>query len=199
MPTLTDGQIAGYAVGAGFPPGEISTAVAVALAESSGRTDATNNNSNGTIDRGVWQINSIHTEATGDMFNPTDNARAAKMIWAAAGNSWQPWSTHNNGAYLAYLGRGSAAAGNPTASAGVAFPPGGLQGSGVGDIPSVSFSGLTALVKKLSTVGFWIRIGAFFLGLFLIGMGMLDIIGSNKTVQGVTKAAVKTGIKAVLV
>lgn len=191
MATLTDEQIAGYAVAAGFPPGEIATAVAIALAESSGRTDATNNNSNGTTDRGVWQINSIHSEATGDMFNPTDNARAAKMIWAAAGNKWQPWSTHNNGLYLRFMVRGNKAAGNPN---GAGAPP-----SSGPPLPSIDFGGMTDLFKKMVTVGFWIRAGAFFLGITLVGMGMLDIMGSNKTVQGVAKTAVKTGIKAALV
>lgn len=198
MANLTDEQIAGYALAAGFPPQEIPKAVAIALAESNGRTDATNNNSNGTIDRGVWQINSIHSEATGDMFNPNDNARAAKMIYAAAGNKWTPWSTNNNGMFLPYMVRGNKAAGNP-AGAG-ALPPsaGGPSGPSLPSLPSLSFSGMTDLFKKLTTAGFWVRIGAFFLGLFLLGMGILDIIGSNKTVQGVTKAAVKTGIKVAM-
>jgi len=198
MPILTDQQIAGLAVGAGFPPDQVATAVAIALAESSGNTEATNSNTNGTIDRGVWQINSIHTEAQGDMFSPPANARAAKMIWAAAGGRWTPWSTYNNGAYTRYMGRASIAAGTPDANFSGGAPAPGGGGGGGAPPPSVSFDGMSGLFKKLGAASFWVRIGAFFLGLTLIGMGMLDVMGSNKTVQGVAKVAVKTGIKAAM-
>ena len=50
---VTPQQIAGYAIAAGFPPDQIATAVAVALAESGGETTATNKNSNGSIDYGL--------------------------------------------------------------------------------------------------------------------------------------------------
>lgn len=110
MPTLSDAQIATVARGAGFTGSNVAVAVAVCLAESGGRTDAQHGNSNGTTDYGLWQINSVHADLlrTGTWSVPADNARMAFSV--GGGTNWQPWSTHNNGAYLAYLGRGRAVA-----------------------------------------------------------------------------------------
>ncbi len=58
-------QIAEIAKGAGFIGEAAVTAVAIVLAESSGRTNAMNYNSNGTYDVGLWQINTVHTSGGG--------------------------------------------------------------------------------------------------------------------------------------
>ncbi|HET7639956.1 MAG TPA: transglycosylase SLT domain-containing protein, partial [Ktedonobacteraceae bacterium] len=97
MATLTDAQIAGLARSAGFPDSEIPRAVAIALAESGGRTDVIGHNTNGTVDVGLWQINSVHGHSTASMQDPVQNAQAAHQIWAAAGNRWTPWVTFNRG------------------------------------------------------------------------------------------------------
>src|SRR5690606_38269312 len=58
---FTPKQIAQIARNAGFTGQSIVYAVAVCLAESGGRPNAINDkNTNGSIDRGLWQINSIH-------------------------------------------------------------------------------------------------------------------------------------------
>lgn len=108
---LTDAQLAAYARQAGFPANQIATAVAVALAESGGRTDATNHNTDGSTDFGLWQINTVHGSLlqTGSWSNPADNARMAYSVWKGSG--WGAWTTHNTGAYLAFLPRGNKAAG----------------------------------------------------------------------------------------
>ena len=62
MARLNEFQIAGYALAAGFPPNEIATATAVALAESGGDTNATNHNTNGSYDYGIWQINTVQVD-----------------------------------------------------------------------------------------------------------------------------------------
>ena len=69
------------------------------MAESSGNPGAVNpNNPNGTIDRGLWQINSIHEHRLkgGNWFDPADSTRMAREIYADAGNSWTPWSTYSH-------------------------------------------------------------------------------------------------------
>jgi cell wall-associated NlpC family hydrolase len=55
-------QLAAFASHAGFKGDALVIAVAIALAESSGVSDAMNYNSNGgTYDTGCWQINTVHT------------------------------------------------------------------------------------------------------------------------------------------
>lgn len=98
---------------AGFPESEFTIGAAIATAES-GRRPGINNagtNSNGTIDYGLWQINSVHADLlTGhDPYDPAQNAAMAYVIWKAAGG-WTPWSTYNNGAYEAFM---AAAGGSP--------------------------------------------------------------------------------------
>lgn len=65
-------------------------AAAVAMAESGGNPNASNRNSNGTTDRGLWQINSIHGSQS--TFDPISNARAAVSI-SKNGTNWRPWCT----------------------------------------------------------------------------------------------------------
>lgn len=90
MTTLTRQQIESLWTQAGGNPQQASMASAIALAESGGRTDASNTNDNGTIDRGLWQINSIHGGQS--TFDPLANARAAVSI-SANGSNWRPWCT----------------------------------------------------------------------------------------------------------
>jgi len=124
MPTLTDAQIAGAARSAGFTGPALVIAVAVSLAESGGRSDATNRNSNGTTDFGLWQINSIHKAelAAGSWSNPTDNAIMAHKVWASAGGSFRPWVTFTRGTYLAFMARAGVAANSPQNAPSVATP-----------------------------------------------------------------------------
>jgi hypothetical protein len=58
-------QTATLASQAGFKGDALITAVAVARAESSFKTDAMGYNSNGTYDVGLWQINTVHTPGGG--------------------------------------------------------------------------------------------------------------------------------------
>jgi Lysozyme like domain len=103
---LTATQIMGYAQNAGFQGDDLITAIAVALAESSG-----NPNANGDLtitpggSVGLWQINlKAHPEFAGeDLTDPQTNANAAYSVYQAAGNSFSPWSTYSSGAYEAYM------------------------------------------------------------------------------------------------
>jgi hypothetical protein len=90
---------------AGFAGADLVVAVAVAGAESGWVPDATNANTNGSTDFGLWQINSVHATilAGGDWRDPYDNARMAYRVWAEAGRAWTPWVTYNTGAYRSHL------------------------------------------------------------------------------------------------
>jgi Lysozyme like domain len=81
---------------AGGPPSSAATAASVAMAESSGQQDATDNDSNGSTDYGYWQINSVNGATSAD-YDPMTNARAAVKI-SQGGTDWTPWTTFNSGA-----------------------------------------------------------------------------------------------------
>lgn len=101
--TLTASQIKQVAQKAGFTADQAVVATAIALAESGGRTNATNTDSNGTVDRGLWQINSVHQQFTASkLFDPLYNAQAAYQV-SNSGTNWLPWVTFTSGAYTRFL------------------------------------------------------------------------------------------------
>ena len=81
---------------AGGSSAEAFTAAEIAMAESSGRQYASLDNTNGTTDRGYWQINSVHGSLS--TYDARANARAAVLI-SNNGRDWTPWVTWNTGAY----------------------------------------------------------------------------------------------------
>ncbi|MBO0840467.1 MAG: transglycosylase SLT domain-containing protein [Sciscionella sp.] len=117
-------QIAEHAYKAGFRGDALSTAVAVALAESTG--DPNQHNAVPPDDSyGLWQINMLGSlgparrqqfglHSDNQLLNPDTNARAA---WAISnhGTNWQPWTTYNTGAYKNYLDAAKKAAHDVTA------------------------------------------------------------------------------------
>jgi hypothetical protein len=120
MTRLSADQIAEYAHQAGFRGEALTIAVAVALAESGGRTDArgdtkiTDETFGPSI--GLWQIRSQwRDEGTGGQRDekanrdPATNARHAYQI-SRHGTYWHPWATYLSGAYRAYLAAAQAAA-----------------------------------------------------------------------------------------
>jgi len=111
----SDVELAQLARAAGFPEDQIPMAVAVALAESGGNASATHGNSNGSMDNGLWQINSVHSGRPGfeNVMDPLQNAKLAFQIYKDAGNSWSPWVTAQNGLQNQFMSRGQAAVANP--------------------------------------------------------------------------------------
>jgi hypothetical protein len=81
---------------AGGSPRAAFLAAEIAMAESGGRQYASLYNTNGTTDRGYWQINSVHGSLS--TFGARANARAAVRI-SNNGTNWTPWVTYNIGAY----------------------------------------------------------------------------------------------------
>lgn len=92
-------------------PVEIIMATAIALAESGGRVGALHKNANGSVDRGLWQINSVHTmfDAKRLLSDPDYNAQAARAVFLdrqkREGNGWRAWSSYRSGAYLLHKQR----------------------------------------------------------------------------------------------
>lgn len=112
---LSASDIAGFAANAGFTGDDLVTAVAVALAESSGNPQAHGDQGlgSGRGSFGLWQIYSdAHPEYGPDftqLYDPQTNANAAFAIYQAAGNRFTPWSTYKGGQYEAHLSDATAA------------------------------------------------------------------------------------------
>ena len=159
-------QLIALAAGAGFTGDDLTTAVAIALAESDGNPQAYNpevaaHSPVGMGSFGLWQIYlKAHPEFQGqNLFDPPTNAAAAFSVYSAAGNSFRPWSTFGNNAYLAHVdavnsviaaqqtdvvatdGSGSSGSGNPP------FTPSGT------DLASIAITGLIALWAVYKILG----------------------------------------------
>lgn len=112
MTKLSAEEIAQHAYRAGFRGHALTTAVAVALAESGGNTRA-HNGTPPDNSYGLWQVNMLGSlgparrhefrlHSNDELFDADENAKAA---WAISGHgkSFQPWSTYTNGAYKSHL------------------------------------------------------------------------------------------------
>jgi hypothetical protein len=98
----TQAQLEALWVKAGGDPKIAKTMAAIAMAESHGRSDAANYaNSDGSTDRGLWQINSVHGYVPASSFNPLSNARQAVSVYNSQGLG--AWTTYQSGAYLPYM------------------------------------------------------------------------------------------------
>jgi hypothetical protein len=89
---------------AGFTDEALVTAVAIAMAESSCRLDATNTNTNGSVDRGLWQINSVHQfDAHLLLTDAQYNADKAYYLYVRRNHTFRDWTTYNGGQYQRHM------------------------------------------------------------------------------------------------
>lgn len=104
-------QLQQFAANAGFSGPDLATAVAIALAESSGistkynaETAARGGTPQGKGSYGLWQIYlKKHPEFVGwDLFDPQTNANAAYSIYSRRGG-FSDWATYNDGTFAKYL------------------------------------------------------------------------------------------------
>ncbi len=75
-------------------------AIAIAKAESRLNPQAIGYNTNGSIDRGLFQINSIHGLGE-ELYNYRTNIQVARKIYEKRG--WSAWSAYTNGSYKKHL------------------------------------------------------------------------------------------------
>jgi lysozyme C len=99
---LSTGEIARHLRAAGFPENAVGPMVCTAKYESSYYERASNRNRNGSTDRGLFQINSIHLgsmrgcPSSGTaLWDASTNAKCAYSIWKAQGyNAWYGFRKH---------------------------------------------------------------------------------------------------------
>ena len=118
MTILSADQVAGLVKNAGFPVADQAIMVAISKAESGFNTGATHVNNDGSTDRGVMQINSIHKQFDPIrlLADPQYNMNAAKSIFD--GQGLHAWSTYTSGAYLPYMNEARAAVANASSVVG---------------------------------------------------------------------------------
>jgi hypothetical protein len=92
----------------GYP--QMVVAVAISMAESSCNPSATFTNTNGCVDRGLWQIDNCAWPNVSNScaFQIQCNADAAYSI-STEGTNWGPWSTFNAGVWRNYIADADAA------------------------------------------------------------------------------------------
>ena len=104
---LSAAEIAGYAANAGFTGDDLTTAVAIALAESNGGDPKAQGDlmDGQYTSYGLWQIHfTVHPEFdASQLFDPQYNANAAYNLYLRRGHQFKDWSAFNNRAYIAYL------------------------------------------------------------------------------------------------
>lgn len=85
----------------------VDVALAIMEAEShcNPLADNTGTNSDGSNDKGLMQINSIHEDLISDTdrLDPTKNIATAYTIYQGAKDKFTPWSSYNNQSYAQYL------------------------------------------------------------------------------------------------
>jgi hypothetical protein len=89
----------------GGSAGTANIASAIALAESSGQSQATSSNPDGGTNVGLWQLDTKGVGAgytVAQLQAAVTNARVT-IMGSANGTNWSAWATYASGAYKAYL------------------------------------------------------------------------------------------------
>lgn len=174
----------------GFTGEDARIAVAVALAESGGRANATNHNTDGTQDTGLMQINDVHhgsetvTAFRNRMLDPVENVKEGKSVFASSG--WNAWTTYKNGTYRKFMGRDASI----TLKKNTVFDTAGSVASAVTQPISV----IGDLAGALLNPSTYLRVGKGVLGgvLVILGTaGIVFVIGKSANGTPIVKAATK--------
>lgn len=174
---------------AGFTGAGLSTAEAVAEAESGGNARAHNGNAaTGDNSYGLFQINMLgamgperrsefHLPSNASLFDPETNARVAYAL-SKHGTDWSPWSTFKSGAYRRFLGGDAAVTDAPAG-------PSSSSSSSSSATPAVfglpSPSSLAASATKLVVITAALAAGA---GLVVLGLNKASGNPAGKATAG---------------
>lgn len=177
MTRLSDRQIAALAKGVGLSGDKLVTAIAVALAESSGKSDVLGPPTQYGRAVGVWQIMPLAGRpSTAALKDPHVNAEQMAKI-SSGGTNWKPWEAYTNGSYRIFLPRARTAAGNPDTSG---IPTGGNSGGGTGgDVQQAGFSAfpgeIVSFFEFVTDPITWMRAGMLLAGGLLLIFALAEL------------------------
>jgi Lysozyme like domain len=207
MANLSPVEVAAYALRAGFRGQNAATAVAVSQAENvSGSTTAQNHNSNGSVDVGLWQINSSNANPSA-MTDPLANAQEAFRL-SSSGRGWNNWTNFRNKKYLLFLPIAEAA----VLAAQARHPDLGVEVAGTTPIdkstllpgqspnpqqPSI-VDEFRAVIDAFNRIGSWVSNPQNWTRVLLVGVGgALTIVAISAISRPVTEPAIKAAAKVV--
>lgn len=186
--TLTAPQIAMWATQGGFQGEDAVTAVAVALAESGGHTNARHVNADGSTDYGVWQINAKWWP---DLFEryplwwSVDNAVMAKEVRTRGRRGWGEWTTYRTGAYRLYLPSARDAVANPDRGNIVTPAPGDLiERNPLTEPLHNAANAVAGLAQAVSKTASWLADRHNIVRIAQVGVGAALLIGALVIVAG---------------
>jgi hypothetical protein len=181
---LPDDTLALLARQAGLSADKAVTAVAIALAESSGNPQAVGDNGSS---YGLWQVHwTVHPQFDrSQLFDPAYNASAMASL-SGNGADWSPWTTYNTGAYQQYLARAQGAVQRSVSSTSVnpATVLGGIGGLLTGGVTGVAAGAATAAAGGSGgsaakgqaprlKIGPWDASGILWAGMVLLGAALV--------------------------
>lgn len=172
MATLTDAQIAGLAKGVGLSGDALIKSVAIALAESGGRSDVLGPPTVYGRAVGVWQIMPlVGRPSTARLKDVNVNAQQMYKI-SNGGKNWRPWEAYTNGSYLRFVSRARKAAGAPSTS----IPSQGIEQAGFDLNP---FDEIGAFFDFITDPKTWLRLGLILAGGALLITALVKVSGAG--------------------
>jgi len=188
--TYSYAQLEALWIQAGGSKAKAPLMAAIALAESGGRANAISpKNTDGSVDRGLWQINSVHGAAS--TTDPLANAKAAVKIESTQG--LKAWTTYTNGAYKKFL-KGNVSPDNnglPTGSTSTA-----TDASLTGDIGGAIGQGFADAFKAMlqPMISLFIWGGEIMIGGVLMVIGIVVFILNTQAGKDTTKPVGRVGL-----
>lgn len=187
-------QVAGYGRAS-----HLLIAIAIAMNESGGDPSAVNDkNRDGSIDRGLWQINSVHLGPRGqlagkftaaDLLDADKNAKAAFIV-GRGGANWSPWSPTFPGKVAAWLKANNIKTSYPDGTSGIedllAIKSGQVKGNktsvnpvetlragidGLADAAAAIADVAGVIGAAVTDVGWWKRVAIGVAGVVLLLVG----------------------------
>jgi hypothetical protein len=192
-------ELRSLAIQAGFSATEADVAAAIAMAESGGRPEVTNVNTNGSTDYGLWQINSVHPDLLrqGNWKDPAVNARMARAVYTQAGSKFTPWSTFNSQhgkppSYLKYLPTGPSAPEQAVTGA-----VDGALGSIKSAVTTNPLAGISSAFTNFNSAFGKLANGGLLMtaAVGLIIAGIVILVMHNDGASGIAKTAIKAVAK----
>jgi hypothetical protein len=199
---LSAAQVHALAMGAGLTDKEANTMTVIAPCESGNAgkypvdTGVENRNTNGSVDVGIWQINSVHrakhpTWTVSWLKVPANNARAMATLFRESGT--KPWGSSSS-CWLPKMST-NALAGTLTDPVGAA---GALVDAAASPVAAL-VSGLQAMLEAVNRVGAWVSEPHNWTRVAYVVGGAVVVVAAGAAIASDTKAGqtvIQTGTKA---